>query len=375
MQHAITIEHGEGLRDKCTIHEQVLCKHSEKMRVFAARAEPLREAHAKCDEYLECIESVTMVKLSVEQSSEEKLKARVRFYVHPKSTTLTCEQLLPLIMNIYKHCPLPEHEKALQSAINNILTTQFSNKNLRPSAEKPKNTKAFHDLSLNQRLHFLNSEGLLEVVQEVGAQLSRLKAAERQKAKNNVNKAWAQSRLILRNASRTSVLSLANWAYNGILRYEDAEQLYDLWALAERLKFDVLAEECMTRIYDIASASLSKAFSNGVPLGVLLGLTHEQDTTDATAQSNDVVAAVFHHVLKDDKTPEKLTELIIDALARGMDTELWLQVQDMINPDIKNVLINLMIVYRDIKVEGGLDDGGGPVKPESTEAQQSVLTG
>lgn len=221
----------------------------------------------------------------------------------------------------------------------------------------------------------LNAEGLVEVAEEVCTRLQKFKAAEKQLAKTSALNAWAQGRLLLRGASEQSVVSLVEWAYHGTLNCDNAENLYDFWALATRLRFDVLAEECINRLYNSASASLSNACSNGVSLRSLLGLSNKQDATEATAQSSDVVVAVFHHVLRDEKTPEKLTELIVDALARGMDMELWIQVQDLINPDIKNRLINFMIVYRDIKVEGGLEDGG-PVKlePPAAPQEQYALT-
>ncbi|KAF1931152.1 uncharacterized protein M421DRAFT_340612 [Didymella exigua CBS 183.55] len=157
--------------------------------------------------------------------------------------------------DMYKQCPLKEYEPVLESAITSILNTQFSNRNFRPPAEKPKNLKGFQDMSLNQRLHLLNAEGLFEVAQEIGAQFSRFKAAERQKAKASVNKAWAQGRLILCDATRKSVLSLVEWAYDDDLHYNDAEHLYAIWALATRLQFGVLAEECMNRLYNSASTT------------------------------------------------------------------------------------------------------------------------
>jgi hypothetical protein len=254
-----------------------------------------------------------------------------------------------------------------------------------PSAEKPKTLKEFKGFDSNKRLHLLNAEGLVEVAEEARTRLQKFKAAEKHLAKTSVINAWAQGRLTLRGASEKSVVSLVEWAYHGTLNYDSAEHLYDMWTLATRLQFDVLTEECMNRLYNSASTSLSNACSDGVPLRFLLGLPNEQNILDGTAQSDDVVSTVFHHVLKDKKPSEKLSELIVDALARGMDSELWMQVRAMVNLDTAHKLIDFMITYRDMKVEGNLDDSTlvkietpqedhrAQLKP--LEVQQSALTG
>lgn len=72
MQDVITIEHGEEMRFKCVVHEQLLCRYSAKMKAFSAKAAALREAYNSCDDYLERMESLTMAELSSEQSEEEE---------------------------------------------------------------------------------------------------------------------------------------------------------------------------------------------------------------------------------------------------------------------------------------------------------------
>jgi hypothetical protein len=288
-----------------------------------------------------------------------------------------------LILKVWEQFPVTNYQNPISKAIRDTVDKQYTDSNLMPSIEKPKTLKTFQGFNPSKRLHFLNSEGLLEVAEEACTRLQKFKAAERQLGKANVLKAWAQGRLILRGASEHSVVSIVEWAYSKALNYENAEQLYDLWALATRLQFDVLAEECMDRLYHSASVSLRKVYSDGVSLRSLLGLLNEQDVPDAAALSDDVVATVFHHVLKDEQPPEKLSELIIDALARGMDSELWVQVQNMVKPDVSRKLIDLMIAYRDVKVEGSSNDAthikhevlqdGRHVQREPTEAQQQPV--
>lgn len=223
----------------------------------------------------------------------------------------------------------------------------------------------FHGCNLTKRLHLLNAEGLVEVAEEACTRLQRFTAAEKQLAKTNVLIAWAQGRLILRGASEKSVVSLVKWAYDGTISDDSAEHLYDLWALATRLQFDALTEESANRLYNAVSTGLEKVFLHSMPLHALLGL---HDGQEAPASSDDVVAIMFHHVLKDDKLPLKLPELIVDALAKYMDSAMWVGVRSMVCHDTCRKLIDFMIVYRDVKVEASLHNGS-LVKRETTQGK------
>lgn len=81
VQHVLTIGHGEGLRSKCIIHEQVICGHSPYMRQLSVQAEALREKYDKCDDLLERIESIAMREMTPEQYEERKCGAKVSFMV------------------------------------------------------------------------------------------------------------------------------------------------------------------------------------------------------------------------------------------------------------------------------------------------------
>lgn len=221
------------------------------------------------------------------------------------------------------------------------------------SSEKtPKSIKAFREMpGLKTRLAALNSEGALEVAEELCAHLQRTKAIEKQKAKTNVNKAWAQGRLLLRGASEKTVMSVVDWAYHTTLHFEDAEHLYDIWSLATRLNIRILAVECMDRLFQAASSSLYHALSDGILLRDLLGLSEKQDTQHSQPLSDDFVKTVFHHVLKDENPPPELTQLVVNAMAQGMDSELWAQLQDTLNQVIVRQLVGVMISSREINPE------------------------
>jgi hypothetical protein len=146
------------------------------------------------------------------------------------------------------------------------------------------------------------------------------------------------------------------WAYRKTLVYEDAEHLYDLWALAARLEIVTLAEECMNRLYQTASNSIYTALSNGLSLRHLLGLSKEHAAPDSNTLSDDVVTAVFRHVLMDENPPTKLSQLVIHAMAKAMDSETWAQLQHTVNQNTARELIAVMVAYRELPSERGVDD-------------------
>lgn len=261
---------------------------------------------------------------------------------------------MPLIETVNDKYPLQEYQKRINKSITDAIDQQFTNKNLSESGSLPKTLKVFQGLSVRTRLSLLNAEGALEVAEELCAHLQRVKGTEKQKARTNVTKAWAQGRLLLRNANERCVLAFVNWAYHATLHYEDTEHLYDVWALATRLQADALTEECMDRLFHTASSSIHSSLSKGVSLRRLLDIFKEQDSPDSKVQS-DEVTTVFRHVLMDKNPPPKLSKLVVDAMARGMDSELWAQIQTMVNQDIARQLIGAMIAYREVKVEGNRD--------------------
>lgn len=268
---------------------------------------------------------------------------------------LTIAQLSSIMTSIEKY-PLQEYQKFLDKVVGECMDQHYSDKNYLQSDDRPRSLKSFQALGLNSRLSFLNAEGALDTAEATWLQLQKIMNMEKQKAQTNISKAWAQGRLILRGATEASVLSLVEWAYLPTFPEVSPEHLYDLWGLATRLKFEALAEECMTGLFDTAHASIDNALSNGTPLRYLLGLYDEQNTPDQPSQSNEVVATVFRHVLKDGKPPTKLSNLVVQTIARGIDQELWSQLSPMVNHDTARKVIEAMIAYRQVKAEQVIDE-------------------
>lgn len=354
-QHVITLEHGIGLRTKCMIHEAVLCSHSQHMKQISIKAETLRDQYQKAEDVLEYFESIAMVELTPEQYDAQNCGAKVSSIDPCTGIPLLCHinaaQLLTLINTIENKYAIQEYQKTLSKAINAAIDLQFSNKNVLKSDKVPKSYPRFRELSLTARLSCLNSEGVLEVAQEVCIHLQRIKATEKQKAKQSVNKAWAQGRLLLRGASEKSVQLFVHWAYHAALPYDDAEHLYDLWGLATRLKADALAKECLNELNLSAMSSIQNALANGVPLRNLLGLSMDHNTPDLQALSDDFVKTIFHHVLKDQTPPPQLSNLVIDTMARHMDFELWAKLEVSISENVALQLIGRMVAYREINIK------------------------
>ena len=181
----------------------------------------------------------------------------------------------------------------------------------------------------------------------------------------NVLKGWAQGRLSLRDAEARSVASLVEWAYDdSTLNFDDAEHLYDIWALATRVEFNRLSRECMDRLFKTASARINDAFSNNIGLGHLLDIA--QSRSDPAGLSDDVVSTVFSHVLQDDNPPAQLSDLVIHALAKGLDDELYAQLETMINLNTSRKLIKALVACKNPKTEQGLIDGS-LIKDESQQ--------
>lgn len=225
---------------------------------------------------------------------------------------------------------------------------QYTNQNLLQPADVPKSLKIFQGLEFTQRLRFLNSEGLFEVAEELHGQLQRFKTTEKQLAKTNLVKAWAQGRLRIRGANSKAVESLTDWLYSRELHDNAAEDLYQIWILAKRLDITSLADECTERLSETASASIKTALSSGIPLHSLLKSLFEQD---GSVQADDAMTTVFRHVLEDDNPPIKLSNLVVETMAKGMDTELWQHLQSRVNHDVARRLIEAMVLHRQVKEE------------------------
>lgn len=322
---------------------------------FAVDAEAQREALRHCEEILEQLECITLSKTTPEYFVKLNIGAKVcPIPLCRVDGLLTIDQLFPLIEDLYKHYPLEDYELEIRKIIKTQLRDQYTDNNL---AERPKTLKEFQELSLSQRLALLNAEGAIELAEELCAQLQRYRALERLKANKNVVKAWAKGELRVRNAHEKSVTSLIEWAYyETTLHFEDAEHLYDIWALAKRLGFDQLAQECMNRLVDTTSDSLKHAFSNNIPLSYLIGYGSGNGSPGLPDLTDDFVATVFRHVLRDENPPARLSDLVIRTLGEGMDTKLWAQLQCMVGKDTAHRLIEIMLASKTVKPERAFEE-------------------
>jgi hypothetical protein len=362
MQRVIVIRCGTDLKSRISIHEHVLCRHSGKMDGIATKAKSQREVYDDCEDILEQVTSISMAGLSPAQFEKMGLRAKVSHCCsHQDLWFLIIAQLFSLIVAIDKNYPLPEYQNQLKRAIRDVLTTQYTNGNL---TERPKSMKIFQELPLDQRLYLLDSEASLEVAEEMTACLLRIKSKEEQMANGTTSKFWALGRLSLRDAEARTVASLVEWAYDDTtLNFDDAEHLYDIWALATRLEFNKLARECMDRLFKTASARINDAFSSNIGLGYLLSPV--QSYSDPADLSDDVVSTVLLHVLKDDNPPAQLSDLVIHALARGLDDDLYAQLESMINLNTSRKLIKALIACKNLKTEQGFD--GSLIKYEGQQ--------
>lgn len=73
----ITIEYGDQLQDSCSIHEGMICCHSEEVQSWCAQAKPLRAKYAKCDEVSQTLVNYSILSLSEAKFNENGIEAKV----------------------------------------------------------------------------------------------------------------------------------------------------------------------------------------------------------------------------------------------------------------------------------------------------------
>ena len=127
----------------------------------------------------------------------------------------------------------------------------------------------------------------------------------------------------------------------------------------------------MHHLFQTASNSICIALSTGRSLSHLLGLSKEQGALDSATQSDDIVTAVFSHVLNDEEPPEKLSRLVIHAMAKALDSDTWNQLKHSVNHNIARQLITAMVAHKELKCEKSIDDGT-IVKFEDCAAGENV---
>lgn len=262
-------------------------------------------------------------------------------------------QIVPLITHLDNHFPLPRYQPNMTELIKKALASQIADKHVKSSQQTPKtSTKTYHDLSLPGRLDLLDWQGMTNMIERLGAALSRLKALEKGKGKDDPVKAMAQNRIVLPGVSGAPVKSLVAWIYRGELHYQGAEHLYATYELAIHLQVDALAEKCLSQLFITAFDIIQETSRQGKLLGSLLGFPSAGEADLLGRQrvpSDNTVEVIFKRVLTDPKPPSRLLDLVVNTMASKLDSGLWVQIQDTISHPVALRLIDAMLQQKQVK--------------------------
>jgi hypothetical protein len=128
-----------------------------------------------------------------------------------------------------------------------------------------------------------------------------------------------------------------------------------LHGLATDLGMASLAQQCLTRLSLETDAMIQTAISKGVTLGKLLDLgSKPEDKAGQSSEPKNIVQVVFRHVLEDDKSHQRLVDLVVTRLAEHLDLDLWENLSRRISPRISLLVIKTMLQIRQIKAEDSL---------------------
>jgi hypothetical protein len=124
-----------------------------------------------------------------------------------------------------------------------------------------------------------------------------------------------------------------------------------LHGLATDLGMASLAQQCLTRLSLETDAMIQTAISKGVTLGKLLDLgSKPEDKAGQLSEPKNIV----RHVLEDDKSHQRLVDLVVTRLAEHLDLDLWENLSRRISPRISLLVIKTMLQIRQIKAEDSL---------------------
>jgi hypothetical protein len=283
----------------------------------------------------------------------------------------------------------------VQQAVDKAIAEQVCKKNVvGPQSKSAVQKKDLKDMGVQLRLKALTSKGVLAVATRVSIKLREIKQDEAKAAETDVMKAAAQRRIILRNYEDRVVRSLIHWTYcGGNLTYDNAEHLYFLLlssllghtltlshryalrGLATHLGMKALSQQCLGKLAEETEATINFALAEGLTLQHLLGwgidVEPAQGEGEKSSPQDNTVQVVFQHVLKDNKPPQRLVNLVVQALAKHLDVELWAHLEHMISHRMSMNLNKAMIMRRQVKTEDG---DRVSVKSESMSAgDESVL--
>ncbi|XPS72681.1 hypothetical protein M3J07_004830 [Ascochyta lentis] len=336
MDSVISIEYGDELQDSCSVHEGMICCHSPQAQLWCTQAKPLREQYDKCEELARKFTSFSMLGLTAAKYEENKVESRAA----------------SLITYADNHFPLSTYQPNVSKLIKDALAAQVTDGHVKDPKTKI-TTKSYLERSFNGRLTSLNWQGMLNMMERLCGIIGRIRAAEMEKGKKDQIRAMAQKRIILRGTSNASIQSLLAWIYQGNLHYKSSEHLYEVYELAIKLRVDALAETCLSQLFNTASDVIHETHCQGVTLDALLGFKSagEADELQNRVVPDNTVEIIFHHVLTDKNPPARLSDLVVDIMARKMHSKLWAQIQETISRPIALRLVEAMLQLKELKAE------------------------
>lgn len=200
------------------------------------------------------------------------------------------------------------------------------------------------DVSANARLPLLNSQGVQHVAEKLFTKLVRIGRVDRLKAKTDVVKAAAQHRILLPNIDGTTIQSFVDWIYRGAIQCSDAEQLYSLLDLSIQMGTKALTELCVSKLHVTASDCIRQTLANGLDVEALVS---------PTSSPPNVVAVVFGHVIKSERPPKRLLQLVLDTIACNLSEGLWAQLKESMTHQMTLQLIDSIVALKLVKAEEG----------------------
>ncbi|KAF2030184.1 hypothetical protein EK21DRAFT_66106, partial [Setomelanomma holmii] len=307
METEVKLEYGNKLKNSRVVHQEMLYCYSTKAPDLFKKAKPLREAYATANAMRKRFKAHVPPRVSVEDFEIGHME----------------NQIIPQIVTIYEKNHLSQHRKSLQAFVDAAIADFVQRGGSHVVAKS--NAHSIHKKDLNatglqERLNGLTSRSVFSLARRLFNKLRDIKDKETKAAETNAVKAAAQGRIILAT-------------------YEDRV---------------IRSFQCLSRIAGDTDHTMQVALAQGLSLQHLLGLAaHEsaQGEEEPLAVINNVVQVVFQHVLKDEKSPPRLLDLVVDTLAEHLDLELWTQLEHVISHNMSLRLNRAMVDRRQIKIE------------------------
>ncbi|KAJ4361711.1 hypothetical protein N0V95_001604 [Ascochyta clinopodiicola] len=337
MDSVVSIEYGDELQQSCGIHEGMICCHSKQVQLWCTRAKPLRVKYDKYEELAQEVTSLSIQGFTAAKYEENEVE----------------EKAASLISYINNHFPISSYQSSISKRIEDALTAQITDGHVKDPKTKI-NTRAYSELSFNGRLISLNRQGMLNMFERLCGIINRIRFVEKDKGKNDPVKAMAQKKIFLRGTSNAAVQSLLVWIYQGNVHYETPEHLYEVYELAIKLRVDALSEICLCRLLNTASDIVQDTQRQGITLDTLLGFPSVEEGEELQGQQavlDNTVEVVFQRVLKAEKPPARLLDLVVDVMAKRMHSKLWAHIQETISRPIALRLVETMLRLKDLKAE------------------------